>query len=156
MLCLITTVSPLLIFSFLPNHIHLVARGLSALGFFGQTRGHRDLLDHLAGLTGTYQDGNIPDTYECGRFHFLLFGFYGRTTSLNVMMFSGLRKHGGTPPLAPEGVQLDPSIARLMHVLYPPAAMLDSAGVKRVGLASIPGSSGMELFTIPPEMTTPM
>lgn len=123
--------------------------------FFGE--GHYDEGDEEAGMTIGYQDGTIPQSYEPGRFHLFYLGVYIVTSPLQFIAFSGLRKHGGSPPLAPEGMAPDPYAYRLMHILYPPSAMLSGAGVKRIGLASIPGSQGaMELLTIPPEMTTPL
>lgn len=122
--------------------------------FFGD--GHFDDGDDDGGMTVTYQDGTLEPEYEPGRFHLFYFGVWARTDNRAIIGFSGRRRHGGTPPLAPEGVNPDPSVYRLMHVLYPPAAMLSGAGVKRLGLASIPGANGMELFTMPPEMTTPL
>ena len=130
--------------------------GLQGLGFFGRLDGHIDAGDDPSSLTFTYQNGPLPPSYEAGRFHLLYFGLYVRTVSMRFLAFCGLRKHGGTPPLGPNDQPIDPSACRLMHVLYPPAAMLSGAGKKRIGLASIPGPKGMDLLTIPPEMSTPM
>lgn len=43
--------------------------------------------------------GDLPEDYQGGRFHILELGVYIELDGLMVITFSGLRRHGGTPPI---------------------------------------------------------
>jgi hypothetical protein len=96
---------------------------------------------------------HIPEEegYEWGRFHLLALGVYIVLRRFRVMNFSGLRRHGGTPPLSPPGVSPAADAYRVMTVLYPPSSMLSGAGNHAIDLATINKSNA---FSISPEMST--
>ena len=123
------------------------------MGEFGQKNGHTDKKDDAGGQSLMLSLTSLPknEGYEYGRFHLLAFGVYIVLDPLKLMGFSGLRKHGGTPPLSPPGKAPAPSAYRLMVVLYPPASMLSQSSSQRDGFASLPNN---EIFTVAPEMSS--
>ena len=93
-----------------------------------------------------------PDEgYEPGRFHLLSMGLYIKLDLFKLMGFSGLRKHGGTPPLSPPGKPPADSAYRIMVVMYPPASMLSQSANHRAGFGSLPDG---KIFALAPEMTS--
>jgi len=129
-----------------------IEKGLEAsMGFFGLTAGHTDDGDDKAGLTCMISNSRIPDDYEPGRFHIFGLGMYVIVKPKTTMFFSGLGKHGGTPPIAPAGVKPAKDATRLMIVLYCPKAAL-SPMTNVMPLASLP--NGTPLF-LGPEITKP-
>ena len=74
------------------------------MGFFGLIQGHTDEGDDEAGLTCMISNSWIPEDYKPGRFHLLGMGVYTILKPKTASIFSGLVKHGGTPPIAPKGV----------------------------------------------------
>jgi hypothetical protein len=121
------------------------------MGFFGQTAGHTDDGDDEAGLTCMISNSRIPDNYETGRFHLLGAGMYVILKPKTASLFSGLGKHGGTPPIAPKGVAPSEEAVRLMIVLYCPKAALSPDGTS-MPLASLPNGTPLILG---PEITNP-
>jgi len=121
------------------------------MGFFGLTEGHTDDGDDEGGLTCMISNSRIPDSYEPGRFHLFGLGVYIIVKPKIASMFSGLSKHGGTPPIAPDGVALLEDAARLMIVLYCPKAIL-SPDKSVIPLASLPNGTPLILG---PEITAP-
>ncbi|KAM6491413.1 hypothetical protein JOM56_013187, partial [Amanita muscaria] len=121
------------------------------MGQFGAITGHIDEHDHPAALTSMISNSDLPPNYEPGRFHLLGLGLFATLEQFRVTTFSGLRRHGGTPPLAPRGQTIIDWAYRLMFVLYPPAAMLDSAGKSLVAVAT---EYPPNLVCTTPEMTT--
>lgn len=121
------------------------------MGFFGLTAGHTDEGDDEAGLTCMISNSRIPDNYEPGRFHLFGVGMYIILKPKTASIFSGLGKHGGTPPIAPNGAILSEAAARLMIVFYCPRAALSPDGLS-MPLASLP--NGMPLI-LGPEITNP-
>ncbi|KAG5337039.1 hypothetical protein C0989_011043 [Termitomyces sp. Mn162] len=79
------------------------------------------------------------------------FGFWISLKPLLLMSFSGLFKHGGTPPLSPPGSEPKPWAYRFMSVLYPPRSMISGAGNQSIGFAALPLGN---LFELKPEMTS--
>ena len=71
-----------------------------------------------------------------------------KTTSI----FSGLGKHGGTPPIAPDGVMPSQDAACLMMVFYCPKSIL-SPDRNSIPFASLPNGTP---FTLGPEITAPL
>lgn len=121
------------------------------MGFFGLTAGHTDEGDDEAGLTCMISNSRIPNNYEPGRFHLFGAGIYIIIKPKIVSIFNGLSKHGGTPPIAPDGVKLLEDAARLMIVLYSPKAIL-SPDKSVIPLASLPNGTPLLLG---PEITAP-
>lgn len=127
----------------------MVESGLNtSIGFFGG--GHIDLRDWLLGYTSMLSWGDLPVGYQGGRFHILELGVYVRLDDLVVITFSGLRRHGGTPPMAPEGQQVAQSAYRFTVPMYCPAAIMDGKTLNV--LAALPTGAP---FTMRPEMTDP-
>ena len=107
------------------------------MGNFGL--GHCDKHDSGASCTCMVANSRLPEGYEHRRFHLLGLGCYFVLESLFVMGFSGLRKHGGTPPIAPLGIEPAEDAYRCMTVCYPPKSMISAAGTYVHPLASLPG-----------------
>lgn len=121
------------------------------MGFFGMVAGHTDDGDDEAELTCMISNSRIPDNYEPGRFHLFGVGVYVIVKPKIVSIFSGLSKHGGTPPIALEGAILLAFVARVMIVFYCPKAML-SPDRSMIPLASLPNGTPLILG---PEITAP-
>jgi hypothetical protein len=131
---------------------NFLAKGLeSSMGFFGLTEGHTDEGDDEAGLTCMISNSRIPEDYQPGRFHLFGAGMYVVLKPNTASLFSGLGKHGGTPPIAPKGVTPSEDAVRLMIVLYCPKAALSPDGTS-MPLASLPNGSALVLG---PEITNP-
>lgn len=122
------------------------------MGFFGLTAGHSDDGDDEAGLTCMISNSKLPDDYETGRFHVFAIGMYTIVKPKSASIFSGLGKHGGTPPIAPEGITPLQDAARLMIVLYCPKSILSPDG-NSIPFASLPNGTP---FTLGPEITAPL
>jgi hypothetical protein len=125
--------------------------GLPGMGQFGIS--HRDKLDDSSAFSCMVSGSNVPkdEGYEWGRFHLLAYGCYIVLDEFRVMNFTGLRRHGGTPPVSPEGKDPVNSAYRIMFVLYPPSSMLSDIGTKVIDLATVNAS---DTFAITPEMST--
>lgn len=121
------------------------------MGFFGLMDGHTDDGDDEAGLTCMISSSRIPDDYEPGRFHLFGLGMYVIVKPKTATLFSGLGRHGGTPPIAPKGIVPSKDAVRLMIVLYCPKAVLSPCS-NLMPLASLP--NGTPLF-LGPEITKP-
>jgi len=122
------------------------------MGFFGLTAGHTDEGDDEAGLTCMISNSRLPDNYKPGRFHIFSIGMYVIVKPKTASIFSGLGKHGGTPPIAPDGVTLLQAAARLMIVFYCPKSILSPDG-KSIPFASLPNGTPL---TLGPEITAPL
>lgn len=135
------------------NIITLLETGLeSSMGFFGLINGHTDEGDDEAGLTCMISNSRIPDDYEPGRFHMFGLGMHTTLDPKSISIFCGLGKHGGTPPIAPEGSEVMEDATRLMVVLYCPKAALSPSG-SSIPFASLP--NGVPLL-LGPEVTNPL
>ncbi|RDB26597.1 hypothetical protein Hypma_005591 [Hypsizygus marmoreus] len=106
--------------------------GLVDLGAFGVTEGHWDNLDDAGALTCMIALSLLSKGCQPGRFNLLGLGFYAITYLLRIFAFSGLRKHGGSPPILPAEMQLLDSYYRLMLILYPPASISQTEAGKRL------------------------
>ncbi|KAF9455335.1 hypothetical protein BDZ94DRAFT_1327628 [Collybia nuda] len=133
------------------SHQECYTCGLQGMGEFGYS--HIDRHDDPGGMSCMISYSYVPhdEEYEWGRFHLLTLGCYIVLDPFRVMNFSGLRRHGGTPPLSPPGKKPVPFAYRLMTVLYPPSSMLSGAGKHLIDLATL---NGIEPFSVTPEMTT--
>jgi hypothetical protein len=123
----------------------------TSMGFFGLTAGHTDDGDDEAGVTCMISNSRIPDNYEPGRFHLFGIGVYINIKPKIASIFNGLSKHGGTPPIAPDGVTPLEDAVRLVIVFYPPKAIL-SPDKSMIPLASLPNGTPLVLG---PEITAP-
>ncbi|KAJ4499896.1 hypothetical protein C8R41DRAFT_709149, partial [Lentinula lateritia] len=88
---------------------------------------HFDQWDSEGSYTQIISNPDIPtdDGWEGGRFHLVEFGAFVELNGPTMVTFTSLRLHGGTPPLAPVGVEIPPWAYRWVVVLYPQAALLD-------------------------------
>jgi hypothetical protein len=149
----VSTFNYILYTNILTNIITSLETGLeSSMGFFGLTAGHSDKGDDEAGLTCMISNSRIPDEYEAGRFHIFGSGLYTVVNPRTISIFCGLGKHGGTPPIAPEGVEVLKDATRLMIVLYCPKAALSPSG-SSIPFASLPNGTPLLLG---PEVTNPL
>jgi hypothetical protein len=121
------------------------------MGSFGTIDGHTDEGDDEAGLTCMISNSRIPEDYEPGRFHLFGAGMYTILKPRIASLFSGLGRHGGTPPIAPKGVTPSEDATRLMMVFYCPKAALTGDGIS-MPLASLPNKTPLILG---PEITNP-
>ncbi|KAL0577345.1 hypothetical protein V5O48_004644 [Marasmius crinis-equi] len=128
------------------------------MGDFGGK--HRDKKDSVKGKSVMISTPKVPKNYEAGRFHLLKDGMYIELDNFQVMCFSGLQWHGGTPPRAPEGETPHPSGVRLNVILYPPKMILN--GQSRLNIAPAPAPMPKagdrkppEPFRLAPEMINP-
>jgi hypothetical protein len=135
------------------NFLLLIEAGLErSMGFFGLTAGHTDDGDDEAGLTCMISNSRIPDDYEPGRFHLFGPGMYVIVKPKSASIFSGLGRHGGTPPIAPFGAAVLPDATRLVIVFYSPKVALSPGGTS-MPLASLPNGTPLLLG---PEITNPL
>lgn len=133
--------------------ITFLENGLEAsMGFFGLLAGHSDDGDDEGGLTCMISNSRLPEDYEPGRFHMFAIGMYIIVKPKIASIFSGLPIHGGTPPIAPDGVALLPEASRFMIVLYCPRSALSPDG-KSIPFASLPNGTTL---TLGPEITAPL
>ncbi|KAJ3937632.1 MAG: hypothetical protein NXY57DRAFT_1034349 [Lentinula lateritia] len=109
---------------------------IKALAFFGGK--HFDKHDSPGGWTTmfSYPDMPIGNGWEGGRFHLVELGLYAELDGLKSITFTGLRLHGGTPPLAPAGTPIPPWAYRWVVVLYPQGAILDGKATVNVAATS--------------------
>lgn len=84
----------------------------------------------------SYPDMPIGNGWEGGRFHLVELGLYAELDGLKSITFTGLRLHGGTPPLAPAGTPIPPWAYRWVVVLYPQGAILDGKATVNVAATS--------------------
>ncbi|KAJ7681807.1 hypothetical protein B0H14DRAFT_3535517 [Mycena olivaceomarginata] len=119
------------------------------MGFFGAA--HVDRKDGHGHFSHMSANSDLPEgsDYTPGFFFILQLGVFillDRHTSIN---FSGLRRHGGTPPLCGTGrhAKLHKFAYRFVIIFYPPSRMMD--GTARYTLGAMPNN---EAFIFPPEM----
>lgn len=91
---------------------------------------HFDNGDETGGFSAMVSANDLPDGYEGGRFHLVELGFYTcLQNTLQITGFSGLRWHGGTPPLAPKHIDFLCDIPewaiRWVAILYSQSNVLD-------------------------------
>ena len=119
------------------------------MGFFGE--GHSDDGDDEGGLTCMISNSQLPHDYEPGRFHVFATEMYVIVKPKTASIFSGLGKHGGTPPIAPDGITPLQDATCLMVVFYCPKSILSPDG-NSIPFASLP--NGLPLM-LGPEITAP-
>jgi hypothetical protein len=123
------------------------------MGHFGQKDSHIDQKDDPGAETAMLSLVSVPPdkSYEPSQFHLLSMGLYIKLDPFKLMGFSGLHKHGGTPPLSPPGKPPADSAYRIMVVMYPLASMLSQSVNHRASFGSLPDS---KIFALAPEMTS--
>jgi len=120
------------------------------MGFFG--KGHSDDGDDEGGLTCMISNSRLPDNYEPGHFHIFAIGMYIIIKPKTASIFSGLGKHGGTPPIALDSVVILEDASCFMVVLYCPKSILSPDG-NSIPFASLPNGTPL---TLGPEITAPL
>ncbi|KAI0045064.1 hypothetical protein FA95DRAFT_1597051 [Auriscalpium vulgare] len=109
---------------------------------------HKDGNDAPGALTGMVSSPDMPDNYDKGTFHLVEIGAYASLEETQVMYFSGLRRHGGTPAHAPDGEVVKKWAYRCVIVCYPPSMVLENHGI--TALATL-RSAGSEDSDAPPK-----
>ena len=122
-----------------------IAASLSDMGFFGTS--HYDKNDSPSGYSAMIANSDVPDDYDKGSFFLIELGCYVYLESHVIVHFSGLRKHGSTPPTAPSGVAPREDAYRWIMICYPTASVTEGLGVQ--ALAAWPDHTP---FKIGPEM----
>lgn len=74
-------------------------------------------------------DSDIPDTYSPGIFQLVELGLFSSISGFNILIFNGLRRHGGTVPRAPPGEAVSPSAYRYAVICYCPSGAMENQGV---------------------------
>ncbi|KAI0686694.1 hypothetical protein C8T65DRAFT_701054 [Cerioporus squamosus] len=118
------------------------------LGGFGVP--HADENDSPAGMTVLIANSKLSPGVEPGFFLNVELGIAVELIGFITCSFSGLRQHGGYPPIDYSGADPDPSSYRFVVVCYPPKQMLD--GDSSLALGALPKE---KLFQMPPEMIHP-
>jgi hypothetical protein len=120
----------------------------NSMGEFGVP--HRDKRDSPAKFTNMTMASRLPDGYHLGRFYIPRLGIHFTLRNFDSVNFCGLNIHGGSPPMAPEGVEVAIDAVRLTCIQYPPAAMGD--GTSHLAMAALPGGSGNSVLKMTAEM----
>nr|GAT44271.1 predicted protein [Mycena chlorophos] len=116
------------------------------LGFFGGA--HVDGKNSNGHLTHMMLHSHLPKGYTPGFFFILGLGVFVVTDAQVSVIFSGLRRHGGTPPLSPEDVaDVENWAVRVASITYPPGALMNGMGRLRIGV----WPNGEPLY-LPPEV----
>ncbi|KAJ6467225.1 hypothetical protein DFH09DRAFT_1111991 [Mycena vulgaris] len=111
-----------------------------AMGDFGLP--HRDKKDSPARFTNMTMASRLPDNYILGKFYIPRLGIHFTLRNFDSVNFCGLNRHGGSPPMAPEGETVQNDAVRITLIQYPPGAMGDGLG--HLAVAALPGGSGKE------------
>lgn len=83
---------------------------------------------------------HIPDNYESGRFHLVSLGVYVVLDQIRSVFFTGRLRHGGTPPLAPEGVEkVEDWAYRCVTIFYPASAIITGSAQTYMAASGVQG-----------------
>ncbi|KAJ7679693.1 hypothetical protein B0H17DRAFT_1206482 [Mycena rosella] len=104
---------------------------VNSLGFYGGN--HNNNKDSPARFTNMVMCSRLPDTYTLSKFHIPHLGIYFTLRNFDSANFCGLNYHGGTPPIAPQGVDVANDAYCMTFILYPPEQMGDGLGHVVVG-----------------------
>ncbi|KAJ7604060.1 hypothetical protein FB45DRAFT_958028 [Roridomyces roridus] len=131
-------------------------QGLSSLGTFGKS--HKDKKDDPGRYTHMTTCSRLPDNYILGKFHIIALGIYVTLHNYDSVNFCGLFSHGGTPPVAPEGEEVQCDAYRLTFISYPPLRMGGGGGnpVVAMGLGSMPFEQLKQLRLVDSEEDEPV
>ena len=112
---------------------------------------HYDKHDGSHSLSSMSTASDLPNEpgWDYGRFHLLGIGAYVELEPFTAIYFSGRLRHGGTAPVAPEGVVPPPWAYRMVIIGYPPRQII--LGKARHAFAALPFSN--QTLYISPEMT---
>lgn len=128
-----------------------IGEGLKDQGsFFGGD--HKDKGDLPFLLSCMVVSSDLPEGYESGRFHLLSIGVYVVLDQIRSVFFTGRLLHGGTPPLAPSGVEVIEDWAYRCVIIFYPASRIITGGVQTYMAASGVNGKGV---TIPWEALGP-
>jgi hypothetical protein len=75
----------------------------------------------------------LPNTYTLSQFHIPRLGIYFTLRNFDSANFCGLNYHGGTPPVAPRGVELQKDAYRITFISYLPEKMGEGLGHVVIG-----------------------
>ncbi|TDL13460.1 hypothetical protein BD410DRAFT_846930 [Rickenella mellea] len=90
---------------------------------------HFDTLDDGLGLTAIFAISDIPVDYDPGKLFLLEQNAYVVLKNYTVLVFSGLHRHGGSPPRAPVGAaSVEPWALRVTVIWYPSRTFLNRNG----------------------------
>ena len=81
----------------------MLGKGIEGMGNFGTLDSHVDCLNCVGCLTTMMAMSCLPEDHEAGRFHLLALGVYVQLDFMKILVFCSLKKHGGTPTIAPPG-----------------------------------------------------
>ncbi|KAF8160474.1 hypothetical protein K438DRAFT_1619251 [Mycena galopus ATCC 62051] len=115
------------------------------MGFFGGA--HTDDADNCGSYSNMTCNSDIPKGYEPGFFFLFQLGVFVVLDKHLSVNFNGRRRHGGTPPIAPNGVRLCAWAYRFVVIAYPPRKIMNGSG--RLSFAALPNQ---QAFLLPPEM----
>lgn len=76
---------------------------------------------------------DLPTHYHPGFFFIFELGIFIELTNGTSIMFSGLFRHGGTPPLCTKKGKEVSWAVRLNLILYPPSSMTDGTSMYAFG-----------------------
>ena len=121
---------------------------MNDLGTFGGN--HLDGYDATGGYTVMSNLSKEYPEIHPGYFYIFSLGICWVLLPMSSTLFSGLRWHGGSPPIYPEGYQLPVDAARLNLVAYPSFSVFE--GDSLLAFGALPGTRN-NLFSVRPEMT---
>ncbi|KDR65409.1 hypothetical protein GALMADRAFT_148722 [Galerina marginata CBS 339.88] len=113
---------------------------------------HIDYDDSHGHYTHMSALSDLPDTFDPGRFFVLYPGVFVTLSTFSSVCFSGLRRHGSSPPIAPVAAT-DEELSwatRVTLISYPPSGMNGINQRRPLGALAVGGP----LYAIP-EMITP-
>jgi hypothetical protein len=132
-----------------------IDKGLEeSMGFFGSE--HFDKFNTESSVTVMVGAPDIDKGESGGHFHLLELNGYIPLDVPVIMLCSGLRKHGGTSPLAAPPIPGEPPkpLSKWGYcwfsILYPPACIMDGRSI--ISLRSLPGK---DFFPMKPEIADP-
>lgn len=114
---------------------HLLSANGLGLSLGGAGVEHFDNADHPAYFTHMVAVSDIPKNYHPGLFYILYPGVYVVLSDFASIIFSGLWKHGGTPPIAPTRARSSElqSAMRVTLVTYPSIGLVTASQSRVVG-----------------------
>ncbi|KAJ7237551.1 hypothetical protein B0H12DRAFT_958244, partial [Mycena haematopus] len=111
------------------------------MGFYGGA--HTDRKDSAGHYSHMSANSDLPEGYTPGFFFILELGVFIQLDSHASINFSGLRRHGGTPPLCSSapGAKLYKFAYRFVLIFYPPTRMVN--GTARWTLGAMPNNEAV-------------
>jgi hypothetical protein len=112
---------------------------------------HFDDRDCKGLFTTTVSWPDMPDDYDPGLFFLLFARVYMRMEKHSSFTFSGLHKHGGSSPTAPDGKSVEGWESRFVTVSYPQDLMFN----KSVRIPLLANPNNLDAMYVTPEMRYP-